>query len=346
LYDRKLIYWLPFLLPFPFLIAYSKLVNSLFIFTRYDGYKHKGGNEVDNINLVSKKGQIKTVYLAILSVVLIAAIIISIFLFKNDVVAKVGSETISKNELNDLLVDQYGTAALDTLITNKMIEQESKKEKLTITAEEKASELQALIDSYGGEDSFNSAIKENGMEQADIEKEINQYITIKKLLEPRIKITDAEIKAYFDENKAKYDEPEQVKASHILVADEKTAKEVKDKLDAGEDFAELAKKYSTDTSNSANGGDLGYFGKGDMVAEFEKVAFSIAKNKISEPVKSEFGYHIIQVHDKKAAKEAVYEDHVEEIKNTLFDQKVQTEYTTWVEKLKKDYKVENFLTKS
>jgi foldase protein PrsA len=306
----------------------------------------KGGNEMENNNLVSKKRTIKTVYLSTLIAVLVAAIIISLLLLKDDVVAKVGSETVSKDELNELLVEQYGTAALDTLITNKMIEQESKKEKVTITNEEKAFELQALIDTYGGEEAFNSALKENGLKKADIEKEVNQYITIKKLLEPRIKITDEEIKTYFEENKATYNEPEQVKASHILVKDEATAKKVKKKLAEGNDFSELAKEYSTDTSNAENGGDLGYFSKGDMVAEFEEVAFTLAKNKISDPVKSEFGYHIIQVHDKKSAKDAVYEDHVEEIKDILFDGKVQTEYSTWIEELKEEYEVENLLTKS
>lgn len=301
---------------------------------------------MENNKVVIRKFQNKTIYFGLLSAVLIVGIILSIFFIKNDVVAKVGSETITKDELNEMLVEQYGTTALQTMITNKLIELEAAKEDVTISDEEKNLELQALIDSYGGEESFNLALKEKGMKEDDIEKEVNHYITIKKLLEPRITITEEEMKTYFEENKATFDKPEQVKASHILVADETTANEVKEKLAAGEDFAALAKEYSTDTSNAENGGDLGYFSKGDMVAEFEKVAFTLELNKISDPVKSEYGYHIIQVHDKKVATAAVYEDHVEDIKNRLFDERVQTEYTTWIEELQEEYEIENLLIKS
>ncbi len=129
-----------------------------------------------------------------------------------------------------------------------------------------------------------------------------------------------------------------------MVDDEKTAKEVKKKLDEGEDFAELAKEYSKDESNAESGGELGFFGKGKMVKEFEDKAFSMKVDEISDPVKTEHGYHIIKVTDKKDAKKAKLADHKEEIKDTLFEQKLQTEYQTWLNEKKEDYKIKKSLS--
>jgi foldase protein PrsA len=285
------------------------------------------------------------IYLSLFGALLAAAIIFSIGFSKNEIVAKVGNETISKDELYATLVEQYGTNALESLISQKVIELEAKKEKVKVTAEEKEKELQVLVDSSGGEEAFNLALEQNGVSLESMEKQIADYLITKKLLEPRIKVTEEEMKTYFDENKSNFAQQEQVKASHILVKDEVTAKEVATKLAAGDDFAELAKEYSTDTSNAEKGGDLGYFEKGTMVAEFDEVAFTLEKNKISDPVKTEFGYHIIKVIDKKAAKAAVYEDHKEEIKESLFQEKMQTEYTEWLEEKKEDYKIKNLLNK-
>ena len=166
------------------------------------------------------------------------------------------------------------------------------------------------------------------------------------MIEPTIKITDEEISAYFEENKDSFAQAEQVEASHILVKDKATAEEVLKKLNDGGDFAKLAKEYSTDTSNAENGGSLGYFGKGQMVAEFEDVAFKLKVNEISDPVKTEYGYHIIKVTGKKEAKAANLKDNKEAIKETLLTQKLQTEYPTWLESKKAEYKITNTFDKT
>lgn len=97
---------------------------------------------------------------------------------------------------------------------------------------------------------------------------------------------------------AKMEEITKVKASHILVSSESEAKALKSEIDEGASFEELAKKYSKCPSGK-NGGDLGYFRRGQMVKEFENVAFDTEINKVSDPIKTQFGYHLIKVYDKK-----------------------------------------------
>ncbi|TYS58810.1 foldase [Bacillus infantis] len=282
----------------------------------------------------------KKIGLGILVLILAAAGTAGFFLSKEPAVASVGSESIKKEELYSLLVKQYGDEALDALVTDKIIEMEAKKEKVTISDKEKEEELKNLKESYGGEEGFKAALEQSGVTEAGIAEDIEKYLKTEKLLEPRIDLKEDEIKAYFDENKDQFAQQEQVKASHILVEDETTAKEVKSKLDKGEEFADLAKEYSTDASNAESGGELGYFGKGEMEAAFEEAAFALKANEISGPVKTDYGYHIIKVEDKKEAKEAVYEDSKEAAKKALFDERMQTEYYNWLEEKKEEYKIE------
>lgn len=279
--------------------------------------------------------------LVIAIIVIGAAAIFGTAYSKREIAASIGDEKITKDELHKVLEERYGAEVVSSLIEEKIINLEGKKEKITVSDKEIDEQLNEYKEMYGGEEGFKAALTQGGMTEKDLEGDIIQYVTLRKLLEPRIKITDDEMKAYFDENKSTFDEEEQVKASHILVKDEKTAEEVEKKLAAGEDFAELAKEYSTDEGSAENGGDLGYFGKGKMVKEFEDVAFSQEIDKISEPVKSEHGYHIIKVTDKKPAKEAKFEDHKDEIKETLFENKMKTEYSTWLTEKKSEYKIKN-----
>lgn len=284
----------------------------------------------------------KKLSLAIIAIAIIIAVIVTVF-SREEVVASVGEEDITKDELYDYLVGLYGADSLTALIENKIIEMEADKEKVTVSDKEIEEEYQTYVDSYGGEEMLQSVLDQQGMTKKNLEAEIENYFKLEGLLKPRIEISDEELQTYFDENKESFNESEQVEASHILVEDEETAKEVAKKLADGEDFVELAKEYSTDTSNAESGGELGFFAKGDMVAEFENTAFSMEIGSISEPVKTEHGYHIIKVTDKKAAKEAVFEEKKEEIYDILFSEKLQTEYGTWLAEKKEEYEIKDSL---
>lgn len=295
--------------------------------------------------MTNKKRSI-TLWSIVGGVVLIGALLAVFGFSRDDVVAKVGNESITKDDLYSTLVDQYGDGALDTLIAEKIVKLESEKENLTVKDSEIDKELKNIKGQYDSEKAFNEALTSSGADLDSVKENIKTYLLTEKLLKDRVSITDNQVKEYFDANKDSFAQEEQIEASHILVDDEKTAQEVKAKLDDGGDFAELAKEYSTDTSNAESGGKLGYFGKGEMVKEFDDKAFSMEKGEISEPVKTEFGYHIIKVTGKKEAKEAVLADHKDEIKDILFDQALQAEYGTWLQEKKEDYKIENLLKDS
>ncbi|RBP00825.1 peptidylprolyl isomerase [Rossellomorea aquimaris] len=292
---------------------------------------------------MDKKKRSITLWSVIGGIVVVGTMLAMFGFSKEEVVAKVGSKSISKEDLYSTLVDQYGEAALDTLIAEKIVELEGDKEDISVKDSEIDEELKSMKDSYGGEEAFDEALASSGASLDSVKENIRSFLITEKLLKDRISISDDQIKEYFEANKDTFAQEEQVEASHILVEDEKTAQEVKKKLDDGGDFAELAKEYSTDTSNAESGGELGFFAKGEMVTEFDEKAFAMKKGEISEPVKTEFGYHIIKVTGKKDAKEAVLADRKEEIKDILFDQALQTEYGTWIQKKKEDYKIENLL---
>lgn len=135
-------------------------------------------------------------------------------------------------------------------------------------------------------------------------------------------ITEEEIKKVYDEEAKKLIETERIRARHILVASEKEALAIVEKLNAGAAFADLAKQFSLDGSKDY-GGDLGYFTAPEMVPEFSKAAFALEKGKFTAPVKTDFGWHIIKLEDRKNGAAQPFDQVKTAIRNVLVRQKVQ-----------------------
>ena len=149
-------------------------------------------------------------------------------------------------------------------------------------------------------------------------------------------ITDQEVQAYYDANPNLYSTT-QVAASHILVKDEEVAKQIRAELEQHPDrFAALATEKSTDTGSAKKGGELGLFGQGRMVPEFDKAAFSLKPGQISEPVKTRYGYHIIKVTERKEGERKPFDQVKEQIRTTLRNQRLQEQVDGHFAELKKD----------
>lgn len=234
---------------------------------------------------------------------------------------------ITQEELYNEMKASIGDQALQLLMIEKTLDS-----KYDVTEEQVQAALDADKEEYG--ENFDSYIAQQGYNEESYKKFLKLNLLQEEALIDGVEATDEEIQAKYDAMKS------EVNARHILVADEATAKEVKQKLDDGGDFAALAGEYSTEPGAAESGGDLGWFGKGAMVPEFEEAAFSLEPGTISEPVKTDFGYHIIEVVEKREIEES-FEDKKEELAREVKLEKADSSalFGT-VAKLMKDANVE------
>jgi len=175
-------------------------------------------------------------------------------------------------------------------------------------------------------------------------EEFKKLTLVSELLEKEImakaKLSDQEVKDYYDKHREEFATTSQIKASHILVKTKEEADKVLERLKKGDKFEEIAKKESIDKGSAKNGGDLGYFSRGQMVPEFEKAAANLKKGETSDPVKTQFGFHIIKVMDKKAGPVIEFEKIKDLIGQRLSGERQKEAFDKYVADLRKTYAVD------
>ena len=298
-------------------------------------------------------------------------------LFEDTVIAKGKGVEVKRSQLDDALISIKSTAAargqtippeqlaqveqqvLDRLIQIQLLLARATEADLAKGKETGAKRFETVRTRAGSEEALNRQLKSVGMSQEELRSKMVEEATAEAVVERELKVnvTDEDVKKFYDDNPSRFEQPEMVRASHILLGtrdpatgaelaeDKKNAKrkqmeDILKRAKTGEDFGKLAKDYSEDPGSKDKGGELLSFPRGQMVPEFEAAAFSLNTNQISDIVTTQYGYHIIKLSEKIPAKKMELAKLAPDIKERLKQEAMQKLIPNYMEKMKKDNNVE------
>lgn len=235
----------------------------------------------------------------------------------------VNGQAITRDQLDTKLENSSSPvtarSVLQLMVTDDLIDQYAQAHNITVTQPE----IDKVENQYKAQypaNQWDQLLKARGLSEKDVQDLIRRQIILDKAVGANVHVPPSQVAAYFKLNHAQLDQPEQARARHILVADLATAQKVEADLKAGKDFAAEAKAYSNDPGSKDNGGELGLFPRGRMVPTFDAYVFSGPIGKISPPIKSPLGYHIIQIEERKPAVKATLANSTAKITQLLKQQ--------------------------
>ena len=276
-----------------------------------------------------------------------------------DAIAVVGDREIPKSEYDRLLSQAQKTyeareqefpeagtpefAQLRNAIVTSLVEQarfEIAAEELdiTITDEELDERLDELKEQFfeGDEEAYKAELEKQGLTEEQVLKDLRTRMLSEKIFEEitsEVEVTDEDIQAYYEENKAQFEQPASREVRHILVKTQAKANQIHRQLENGADFAKLAKEFSEDPASAEQGGNF-TAQKGATVAPFDEVAFELETGELSDPVKTQFGWHVIEaVADVEDAATQELAEVEEQISTTLLEEKKNARINEWVQEL-------------
>jgi peptidyl-prolyl cis-trans isomerase C len=291
-----------------------------------------------------------------------------------DIAAKVNGIPITTQELNrsfqahvqvpystvqeDPRAKEILRQILDNLIDRELLLQQAKSLKMAVPPQQVDAQMQQLAQRFPSPEAFEQALTAQNFTvdtvKKDVENQMLRQQLVKKEILDKVNVSARDVQSFYDKNKNKYVEEEQVRARHILI---KVPQEVSPAEDAklkgraddalkrakkGEDFAALAKELSDDGSKET-GGDLGFFPRGRMVTGFEEAAFALQPGQMSEIIRTQFGYHIIKVEERKAGRALPFDEAKGQVKEDLTQEQTYERYQQYVAGLRGKAKVEVLL---
>lgn len=222
------------------------------------------------------------------------------------------------------------------LIDRELIHGEARRLDITLTEADVEVALENYRKDYPGT-SFETMLQERNLTLDFWREELKESLIMEKLLEQavysRVTVTDEEVATYFAANRDQFDRPSQVRARQIVVAEEVEGQNVLSLLHQGQPFADVAAEYSL-SPDAQQGGDLGFFGRGEMPPEFDEIVFDLPVNRLSDLVKSEYGYHIFLVEEKRKAKRLSKKEVRKEILSILEGRKKEEVYLGWLQEMR------------
>jgi peptidyl-prolyl cis-trans isomerase C len=261
-----------------------------------------------------------------------------------------------REEFRQELISQ----SLGALIGTELVYQKAQAGGLKASEPEVQAEFAKLAKNFGGDAEMNVALANRGIDRAGLSRELEKSLTVAKFIQEtiarKITITPAELSQYYEKHTEEFRHPDLVRTSHILIlvktgATQEQESMAKQRAEAlltrvkkGEDFAKLAKENSMDPASASQGGDVGLVPKGQLAREYEEVAFSLPPGGISDVVRTQFGFHIIKVTDKKNAGLATLDEARAELTQFLKRQKTDQDLAKLVNELRTQAKISVYLT--
>jgi len=257
-------------------------------------------------------------------------------------------EKLLKGPDRDIRIKELKEKILDQMIDEKILIHEANRKKIKVNKKEIQDGIEEIKKRFTTEEEYNQELTKQGLAEEKFKEQVKEQLMVIKLIDEEIKAkvvppTDSEIEDFYKQHESEMVEPEQVRVRHILIkVDENTNKEealkrikeiLKEAKKGKTSFAELAKKYSEDTS-APKGGDVGFFIRGQMVRKFEDAAFALNVGEISDVVETEYGYHIIQCVEKRAAEKKSLEEIRDYLRNFISQKKMEERYEKWLRTLR------------